>query len=79
MLQQHVLPDRPRGAPPHSHTPRPSPVAPLPEAESYRAMGTEGHMKGESQLSAASFACGYQLEGLGEVLSDLETFERGRD
>lgn len=62
--------------PPHPgpHTPRPSPVAPYQKQSLTGAMGTEGHMKGESQLSAASFACGCQLEGLGVVLSALEVF-----
>lgn len=34
----------------------------------------QGHMKGESQLPAASFACGCELEGLGVVPSALEAF-----
>lgn len=56
---------------------RPSPVAmplPLPAAESHKALRIQGHMKGESQLPAASFACGCELEGLGVVPSALEAF-----
>lgn len=72
MAWQPVLPG-PRTPPStHTHTLRPSLVAPLSEAESHRAMGTEGRMEGENQLS--SFACGCQLEGLEVVLSALEVF-----
>lgn len=59
---------------PHPHTPRDHPPWHLCQKQSHKARGTEGHIRGESQLSAALFACGCQLEGLGTVLSALEVF-----